>query len=305
MTSHDFRLACERGECDKIDTMLTNGYIPSENEATIPCYTGDLNMFERMLSYITNKTEALYRAITNDQVHLLNRLYVEGANIYNLYNGTSILHYVKSPEAALWCLTMGIKQTANNNGSTPLHWICQSKRNKQQQTATVRVLLEHGAVQSPNEYGETPLHKACLTDNEEMVILLLAYGGKQIPDCQQYTPLHRACGLSTYNIVKILLEAGAEITTDKYGHTPLYGACFQSNTEIFELLLSYGATLQADNEGNTPLHWAVEYGNIDRVRFIYNLDHTLKDVKNNYMHTPYNLARIRSLTEIARFLKQS
>ena len=47
----EFNLALQQGQCDVIDTMLAQGYIPDPESIKVPCANGDVDMLIRLLKY--------------------------------------------------------------------------------------------------------------------------------------------------------------------------------------------------------------------------------------------------------------
>ncbi len=127
------------------------------------------------------------------------------------------------------------------------HWTALHRCASEQQAATLRLLLEHGAtVDSFGHEGETPLHMAAMGGFTEGVRLLLKAGAD--PNLREgpmgETALHHAAGNLSAGCVRLLMAAGANINAGCYlGRTPLDCAAedgWYPDNAVYELLLSRG-----------------------------------------------------------------
>lgn len=173
-----FSQALINEDCDVVDTMLGQGYIPEPDSIKLVCANGNLTLLQTLLcpeKYDMDVQAGLFTAIQNKQTHLLNHLFLAGANV-NLpdEDGNTLLHYVKDEETCKWLLDMGAQQTLNKNGVTALLTACQSGY-----IDIVKLLLSQDQgiqnITHENEYGNTPLLWACVLRRVEIVKLLLSY----------------------------------------------------------------------------------------------------------------------------------
>ncbi|KAL2071858.1 hypothetical protein VTL71DRAFT_13093 [Oculimacula yallundae] len=141
-------------------------------------------------------------------------------------------------------------------------------RNRELNTATIDLLLEHGAdVNADDQDGTTPLIVAVYEESIEKIHFLLLHGANVNPsagyDCG--TALSSAIAVGSVEISELLLDNGADINAftssfRSYGSTPLQVAVELGRVELTELLLARGADINApagrDYE-RTALQWAI------------------------------------------------
>ncbi|CAB0043472.1 unnamed protein product [Trichogramma brassicae] len=168
-------------------------------------------------------------------------------------------------------LTRGANaNSANEEGSTPLHNICNRYNDDDFGSKTLDVFLDINAeldqpvqLDVQDKKGDTPLHLALKKYNKKMAVLLLKYGASpNLTNEDGRTPLHIVCSdcwddlartfLKTIDDMQQTVEVDAR---DKKGWTPLHVALVHGDIAIAELLLKRGADQNsADMEGLTPLH---------------------------------------------------
>ncbi|KAF9770613.1 hypothetical protein IL306_011821 [Fusarium sp. DS 682] len=140
-------------------------------------------------------------------------------------------------------------------------------------TATVRVLLKHGANIDYASYSwRNPLHKAALEGHTETVKVILEESQVNI-DCtseSNFTALYLAVLGGNHTTVKLLLEKGADPNmgiSDTYTGddqwTPLIAATDDGFKKCIRLLLDNGANPNMTGPSGPPLHWAVAHGRVD------------------------------------------
>lgn len=289
-----FNAALEREECDVVDTMLANGYIPDPKCIRLVCENGNITLLQTLLKYDMDLQAGLFISIESEQTHLLNYLYVAGVNI----NCSD----VDCPDVD--CLV--------GNGSTPLHYAFDVE--------TCKWLLDMGAVQTSNHIGETPLHIACSSGDIDIVKLLLTYGNHN--QCSQgiqsislfsdrgITPLTES--LNDLDMLKLLLSYQQGIQTigliNEYGETALFHACVNRNVQAVRLLLSYdegrNSILQGNNNKRTPLHIACSGCYVDIVKLLLSHEQGVQSIilTNQDGETPLYIACYKGHINIVKLL---
>lgn len=209
MLQEQFNQACHDDRHDVIDTMIADGYIPTDESMTIACKQGNQTLVLKLLQYPDLDVQpGFMEAVKNDHLHLLDHLYTRiDVNKVNKI-GITALHLALLESADIqvvrWLLDMGARQIPNDHGDTPLHYACVSGTTK-----IVELLLQYMDNQTPNNDGDTPLHYACSEENVEIVGLLLEHMKGDIiqtPNVDGYTPLHIACMFNKIEHVKLLLQ---------------------------------------------------------------------------------------------------
>ena len=279
MDSVKFEQALRDQACDVVDAMLAKGYVPKPSSIKIVCENGNVTLLQTLLNYDMDIQAGMTNAIHCKQTHLLNYLFMAGANVNLLdihgYNG---LHNTTNIETCKWLLDMGVQQVSSRFGETPLFCACLLGN-----VELVELLLstEQGvqSISVATDRGTTPLWRACYRRNARLAKLLLSYElGVQsisIATNERNTPLRAAC-CKQPEIVKLLLshEQGVQSISiaANGGNTPLHTACYYGNTDIVKLLLSHEQCIQsismANDKGNTPLHIACCYERLDMVKLL-------------------------------------
>lgn len=277
-----------------------------------------------------NLQKGLIKAVSNNQVHVLDRLFLAGANLNSLCTcGDSILMYATNVETCQWLLDMGTNQTPSQDGTTPLLSMC--SRNYPE---IVKLLLSHSqGTFDPDGNGTFPLSAACGRKSLQVVELLLSYpqGVESIlqVDGNGRTPLFLACYCKPRpRVVELLLSYPQGVETikvmDKNCMTPLHAVCSErplvhsfftlrehmlnSNLKTIKLLLSYPQGVETisfkDNSGKTPLHWACMEGNIGAVKLLTSYSQGIETIsfKDNSGAIPIRLARLKGHASIVKFL---
>ncbi|XP_023316956.1 ankyrin-1-like [Trichogramma pretiosum] len=182
---------------------------------------------------------------------------------------------------------------ANNDGSTPLHYICENYRHNDllemflTKTQGKEPLVE---IDARDNRGETPLHLALRCNNMAEARKLLTLGADStVVDSELATPLHLVCK-SDYDrcdMAKLLFDMNRQISQinarDKEGNLPLHCALEKDNIELFEWLLRKGADPGLANfMGVTALHHIC---NKKREKFI--LARKLFDLCRQLSHDQY------------------
>ena len=192
---------------------------------------------------------------------LLNLGMTEELNAKDAHGNTPLYHAYKSDEreAVKQLLSAGANPgIANENGLTLFHAVAYAADTEMMQILTQ---LEQGKqlVNVANEWGSTPLHFACQSQAGAIADMLLK-GGADINarDNQGITPLMVAAGNGAADLLYMLLENKAEMDiADNDGRTALMYAVVHSEDMCASLLLEYGADVNLkDKIGASALDWA-------------------------------------------------
>ncbi|KJE90109.1 hypothetical protein CAOG_01460 [Capsaspora owczarzaki ATCC 30864] len=203
----------------------------------------------------------------------------------------------------------------------------------------IQKMLKSGT--DPNfvlETGDTPLALAAGRDMKDMIVVLVDGGAYMDYRCaNSHTPLHTASILGSTLALKTMLDLGASPNyRDKLGLTPLYHACMTGQQGSAELLLKYEAQLQqCDQQAWSELHQACKHGHAAIVDLLVwygaminaqnvtgntamhvsilqkqpNCTKILlkrgasKDIQNKGAQTPFQMAAMSGLNEIAEFIR--
>jgi ankyrin repeat protein len=265
-----FLAACQSGNVEIMTILLDAG----------------ADLHESRSSGWAGPCNALRLAICSRRTEAVRLLLARGLKTYGNLSRNTPLHtaaYHVSAPILLLLIEHGVGDISalDDYGFTALQRTAQDGGNAQDITASLTVLLDHGAaidqlsrggssalhyavmfllgrganVALVDRNGQTALHKA---RSAEMVTALLAKGALvDAVDKQGMTPLHRSAGLGDEAAVpaaRALLQAGAGVNaTDKKGDVPLHlWAKSFSNTavEFAQLLIDHGADVAAHNNAN-------------------------------------------------------
>lgn len=251
--------------------------------------------------------EALYQAVTDDDIQILSDLLEAGLTANEAYGELqrTPLHQAAHLNFCA-CLSILLRHGADmsaedTHGDTPLHlaawagnvealssllshgadvdWL--SGRDgysplwcaiSASHIDAARLLLKHGArVSLRSGSGLMPLHQAAVTGQSAMCELLLERGAQvDARDDDQNTALHYAAASGSKSSVRMLLQAGAVVDAQQaQGLTPVHWAAHKGHVEALGILLNFGAPLNAAaEEGATPLHLAANRGHLSAVRLL-------------------------------------
>jgi len=188
-------------------------------------------------------TDALYNAVSDDDVGLVNDLLALGTD----------------PNAIIG----GLKRTALHQAAHLNH------------TTSLTALLRNGASMSVEDSnGDTPLHLAAWAGNCDAIDILLTHGAEVdwLSGRDGYSPLW--CAISAYHInaARLLLEYGARVSlcsASGGGMSPLHQAAVTGQAAMCELLLERGAHVGiTDDDRNNPLHYAAACGSAASVKVL-------------------------------------
>lgn len=251
--------------------------------------------------------EALYQAVTDDDIQVLSDLLTAGLDTDEAFGELqrTPLHQAAHLNHCA-CLSILLRNGASmsvedTKGDTPLHlaawagnvealssllahgadvdWLsgrdgysplwCAISANH---IDAARLLLKHGArVSLRSGSGLMPLHQAAVTGQSAMCELLLERGAQvDAVDDDLNSPLHYAATCGSAASVQILLRNGASVEAQQLqGLSPAHWAAHKGHAEVLALLLDYGAPLNlAAEEGATPLHLAANRGHMAAARLL-------------------------------------
>ncbi|MCE0497482.1 MAG: ankyrin repeat domain-containing protein [Methylacidiphilales bacterium] len=251
----------------------------------------------------TNATDAnaqMPQAVQKGDAATVQKLIDQGADPKAIDKyGRTLLFDAGSPEVAEILIAHGVDPNARDQGGhVALFNLCQNGSKDVTATATVRVLLDHGADFDPKgQSGATALGFAAASNDVKLMKFLMdrgvspnAHGAEN-----QDSPLGMAAFRSP-EAVKLLLERGAD--PEGYSHegmSPLAAAIMFNKTENANLLRAAGAhdvgdlsaavaagdnakvaallhdganVNETDRAGNTPLLYAVRRGQVDMAKLL-------------------------------------
>ncbi|KAK5109166.1 hypothetical protein LTR62_007251 [Meristemomyces frigidus] len=252
-------------------------------------------------------TDALFNAVTNDEVALVTDLLEQHADpnepVGELQR--SALHqaaHLNRTKCLAVLLRYGASMTVEDvKGDTPLHlaaWSnsCEALSALLLHSADVdwlsgrdgysplwcavsayhidaaRLLLRHGArVSLKSISGAFLLHQAAVTGQSAVCELLLERGAQvDSLDADGQTALHYAAASGSLAVVKVLLRGGGDVSvTQAQGLTCTHWAAHKGHAEVLDLILSYGAEIDPCTlQGATPLHMAACQGHLAAVRLL-------------------------------------
>jgi len=120
--------------------------------------------------------------------------------------------------------------------------------------------------------GSTPLHWAVYRVDEELVKALLARGAKaNVLNAYGSSPLAEAVRVANVNIVSMLLDAGADANrANEDGETPVMLAASTGAVKVAEVLVRHGADVNAREQfrNQSALMWAAAESHPEMVAFL-------------------------------------
>ena len=157
-------------------------------------------------------------------------------------------------------------------GNTLLHILAEQK-SRNDPSATVRLLLSHGAgLEIRNRQDQTPLMAAVAHKNVGIVKVLTTGGADVNVRDKQGNPLIGSlifCKPETVEMLKLLVDAGADVAAaSPYGTLPLvqafYGHLYLDCLEPARILLDAGADPnRQDRNGTAPIHSLAQWSQKD------------------------------------------
>lgn len=199
-----------------------------------------------------------------------------------------------------------LKQGADVNatladGSSALLWAAQWN-----DVPTAALLLKAGAgVNVANDYGATPLSTAATNGSAAMVRLLLGAGARPntaLPSGE--TALMTAARSGSVDAVRALIEAGADVNAAESvkQQTALMWAVAEEHGDVVRLLLDRGAALDAKSAGGfTAMLFAARVGNRDLVRLFLDRGVDISGASTDGL-TPLLVSVVRGHASLAEWL---
>lgn len=219
--------------------------------------------------------DALIKAVSLDQIEIVELLIKVGADVNFTLDGDVALHYVTNVNM----LDLLLKARANpnfldRNNASPLIRILQGKcKQKHILVEIVKQLLEAGS--DPNlqdNRGFSPLMMAIISNREDIVELLIQAGTNlEAKTEHSETVLEVAINKKAINIIRHLIKAGANVNATNTVGTPLlflpiaynqmYKDEYPDPLPIVELLLKAGTNInQVKKDGVSLLDLAERFG---------------------------------------------
>lgn len=253
----------------------------------------------------------LHDAAMFGQVEVAKLLLLSGARVNAKdQNGRTPLHFVcYAPKHAESLTRLLIESRADLNavdvdGNTPLDFIAGEGRSVE----VARILWNKGAnIYHRNNSGETLLGHASASGSTKMISFFLRlHADVSARDGLGQSPLHLAM-ISRPNpaAVRLLLANGANIESRGgiAGQTPLFYAAKKGYLSVARILISHGANINAtDDYSMTPLLEAAQNGHISMVKMLLRRGANVK-AQNVYHQTADQLADAFDYPLLAHFLR--
>jgi len=271
--------AIKSGDFNKVKCLVLNGAsVNSENkDEEIPInwfsHDDDLTILTFLIengstASLYNLNLALYPAITNNYIHVVNSLLRMGADLNMKYCGEFPLHLaarmghlkiVKELIKAGAILRSGIGdlQIAAMMGDL------EKLRN-----------TENGGLTVKDEFGNTLLHYAAANGQIEVVKFLVENGlDVNVKNKYGLTPLHMASECGFVDVAKYLVSKGADVNSKglQIDVLPFLDGCEKYCSVLPYLARSYNFdvhNLIKELKYITPVGMAVKYGKLDVVKFL-------------------------------------
>ncbi|CAH2311159.1 ankyrin-3-like [Pelobates cultripes] len=241
-----------------------------------------------------NNRTPLHRAAENGHVEAVKVLLKAGANIYNLDDGKQTPVHLAAQNNHQKVLQVFLEEEAKRykNRRNFLHMAAIKDDSKlvmmllkngaqvdaideknqtalfhavsSQHEATVKVLLEHGALIDSNI-----IDIAFKTNNEKIFGLLLEYSKGLSPDTM-ISAMFKAVKLNLYGIINALIDKGTDVNaTNDLNYTPLLLAAELGKSEAAQAVIEKGADLDVRTPNlNTALHLAVQGGDVSITKLL-------------------------------------
>lgn len=255
------------------------------------------------LAVAQEPADRFYRAIRDNDLNAVERL-ATNVNEKDRRGSTPLMYAAGfgSLEAARILVAHGADVNARNDfGATALMWAASDQEK-------VRFLVAHGAdVNARSKMGKTPLLLAAANDGSSATVKLLLEHGAilAVRDDGQSTPLLAAAYANDTATIRLLLDRGAAVDEkDVHGTTPLINAAQNGNLKAVEWLLARGADVNAvtpEQTGGrvkngplalgafTPLLLAAAYGGPDVIKALLDAGARI-DAQDVRQMTPLMLA---------------
>jgi len=145
----------------------------------------------------------------------------------------------------------------------------------------------HLHLEKANLDGKEPLHEAASFGSLQVATYLLVEGGVKVDPLKRagWTPLMMAANrFDNLLMIQFLVENGARIDLcNKDGWNTFHVSCRTGNLEIVRFLYNLGSSVLSNisTNGRTPLHTAALHGNTEVVNFIKKHQEKLFSIKDN------------------------
>ena len=218
-------------------------------------------------------------------------------------------HMLKQMHAAEALATIRYNHCPTSDGSTVLHLACMVDNNPH----ILYHLLQDDTINLnvTNNNGMTPLHIACKSKRPDIVQVLSHNANCDINFVDNYgdTSLLTACRCSQFDCVKVLLfDAKCKPdVVNKDGDTALHIACKENSVDIIAAILLLQIDVNAKNsEGDTPLHISCRKQALDTVKLLVDEHGCNVNIKNHNLEAPLHIAcEIKSHDMVKILLKNN
>lgn len=319
--------------CQGVNAMTEASKISSRMVKLLIHYGGNVNSREH------NGPSCLTNAIRHDHISIVKVLLRYGVDTTDQFPLITAVQSSESSSTSIIRLLLahGVDPNGpNEDGQTPLHFICRGILTQETRTHLLQILLDAGAdvlasrpplLCDAAAEGNIPLVKFMLPyllrstrfhhrrtilgyamqrDNAEMVQLLLDTGTLDVDarDWNGQTPLIVATRYGFINTVRLLLARGASVMLPcANGNTPLITAANQGHLEIAELLLKHGANIMdRDRYGRHAWTVALDWSHYETGRKMF--EYGCANVTTNDLPNFFIMAAQCGYTDIAASLLQ-
>ena len=292
----DLQNACEEGEIEKVDEILSSGLVDPNNAGLLkgkpPIYWAVVRGKLPLAKFLIEKFSCS-PGFTTDH---------SGATLFQTAcarGHANVARYLST--------LRGVETGApRKDGSTPLMAACFYGH-----LPIAKFLVEelHCSPQVPASCSTegSLLHVACSnSDSVDLVRYLVSDCGLDPNAPRQYgeTPMHVACSRGNLEVVKYLSEElGCSLEVqDETGDTPLHVGCQNNHQSVVKFLIERGCKVDVVNKGGlTPLAVACRYGKQDAAKLLLELGKADPNCHNDEKLSPLQCTRDKGIiTELIR-----
>ncbi|QRI43013.1 ankyrin repeat protein [Cheloniid poxvirus 1] len=252
---------------------------------------------------------SLYRAISNNNIELVEKLLSNGVSPNNYIKGMyyPIIKAIKEKNKEIVKLLL----VYGANTDSKYFVYCMPPlitAIKLRSLEIITYLLEFGCDINSNYYkGIHPIEYAVIFNDIDIVKKLLEYNSYiNVKDSYGRNLLHKYNIF--YDMTKLLIDYGIDINSkDNYGSIPLHYAAKKPELHVIDLLINKNNINTRNNRNNTPLHYAAfhNYPSVVMRLLFKGADITIKNVEGNtpfeYICKPYikMISNIKKIIEYA------